>query len=119
MDSPLAPTVAPSTLAPPPLPPKPANPRRRLTWIVVTIVIAALLVYSWIEVQGSISELIHGLFAPNGLFRKFIPDSLPPTWSQLWPGFKAACVTLSIAILSIAFGMIWSLAMLPFAARNI
>lgn len=103
----------------PPLPPKVADGRRRLIWAASVILVIALLVYSWIQVQGSIPELIKGLFSHDGLFPKFIPASVPPTASQFWPGLKAAALTFEIAVLSIFFGVIFSLAMLPLAARNI
>lgn len=79
----------------------------------------ALLVYSWEDVQGSVSALVHGLFNKEGLFRSVLPSAVPPAGDQLWPGIKAAATTFAIAILSIFFGLIFSVAMLPLAARNI
>jgi phosphonate ABC transporter permease subunit PhnE len=59
------------------------------------------------------------VFGPKGLVRNIIPNSLPPDLSALWGGVHAAVVTMCVAILSIAFGIIGALAMLPLAARNI
>jgi len=118
MESPIT-AGLPSPAPVPALPPRVVDNRRRLVWAAATVVVIALLVYSWIEVQGSITELFHGLFASNGLFRKFIPASVPPTAGQIWPGLRAAAVTFAIAVLSIFFGVIFSLAMLPLAARNV
>jgi phosphonate transport system permease protein len=103
----------------PQLPPREINLRRRIINGILALLFAAFLVYCWIDVQGSISQFIHGMFGPNGLLRNVLPQSLPPTWSQIWPGIRAAATTLAIAVLSIVFGVIWSLLMLPFAARNI
>jgi phosphonate transport system permease protein len=44
---------------------------------------------------------------------------VPPDLSVLRGGITAAITTLCIAVLSIAFGIVGSIAMLPFAARNI
>jgi phosphonate transport system permease protein len=111
-------TVAPPLVSPS-LPPKPSGSHTRLYWMLAGIFVVALLVASWIAVQGSISSLVHGLFASNGLFRRFVPASVPPTAGQLWPGLKAAWTTLAIAVLSIFFGVFFSLLTLPLAARNI
>ena len=51
--------------------------------------------------------------------RSVIPSSLPPDLSALWGGVRAAVVTMCIAILSVAFGLVGAIAMLPLAARNI
>ncbi len=102
------------------LPPRPQTGTHK--WLVralVLVFVVALLVYSWIEVDGEVAQLWNGLFGPDGLFRKFIPAAVPPDMSQTWPGIKAAMVTLSIAVLSIFFGVIFSLMALPLAARNI
>jgi phosphonate transport system permease protein len=76
-------------------------------------------VFSWIEVGGSVSQFVSGMFGHKGLVRSVFPDSWPPDSSALWDGLKAAVVTFCIAILSIVFGMGFSLLMLPLAARNI
>jgi phosphonate transport system permease protein len=46
------------------------------------------------------------------------PHSVPPDLGALWGGVKAAVTTLCIAVPSIAFGIVGSIAMLPLAARN-
>jgi phosphonate transport system permease protein len=83
------------------------------------VLFLALIVYAWIEVGGSISTFVNGLFARKGLIRDVFPSTVPPDSSVFWDGVKAAMVTLCIAILSIVFGVVFSLLMLPFAARNI
>jgi phosphonate transport system permease protein len=103
----------------PPLPPRPGGRRNRWLWLLWGVLLLGLLVYSWIEVGGSISTFISGIFARKGLIRDVFPSTVPPDLSVLWDGIKAAMVTLCIAILSIVFGVVFSLLMLPFAARNI
>src|SRR3974390_1031492 len=117
MQSPLTTAIPGSGIAPQ-LPPREINVRRRLTVALLMVLFIAFLIYCWIDVQGSISQFIHGVFGPNGLIRNVLPQSVPPTWSQIWPGVQAAATTLAIAVLSIVFGVFWSLAMLPFAARK-
>jgi len=103
----------------PTLPARPALGRRRVIVYVAGVAVLALCIYSWINVQGSVSALVSGFFAKKGLLRDLIPHSFPPKLSEVWPGVQAAVTTLCIAILSIAFGIIGAIAMLPFAARNI
>lgn len=103
----------------PRVPDRPKPGRGRLMTYIACLLVFALLVFSWIEVQASISQLLTGFFGPKGFIRDIVPHSVPPDAGQIWPGVKAAIVTLSIAILSIAFGVIGAVAMLPFAARNI
>jgi phosphonate transport system permease protein len=105
--------------APPPLPPRPGVRRSRWIWLIWGVLFLALLVYAWIEVGGSISTFVNGLFARKGLIRDVFPSTVPPDRSVFRDGVKAAMVTLCIAILSIVFGVVFSLLMLPFAARNI
>jgi phosphonate transport system permease protein len=107
------------TTTAPRLPPRPSDRRSRLIAYGAMAGVIALLIFSWIEVGGSVSQFFHGLFGPKGLLRDLIPKSLPPDMSALWGGVRAAVVTLCIAILSIAFGLIGAIAMLPLAARNI
>ncbi len=86
---------------------------------VAGLLVLGLLIYSWSNVQGSVAGLVNGFFAKKGLLRDVFPHSVPPDLHQLWPGIEAAVTTLCIAVLSIAFGIIGSIAMLPLAARNI
>jgi len=90
--------------------------------------VLALCVYSWINVQGSVGALVSGFFARKGLIRDFLPHSIPPNLYDVWPGVQAAVTTLCVRscrsrptarVLSIAFGIIGAIAMLPLAARNI
>ena len=103
----------------PSLPTRPTVGRRRIIAYLAGVAVLALCIYSWINVQGSVSALVNGFFARKGLIRDFIPHSFPPDLSDVWPGVQAAVTTLCIAILSIAFGIIGAIAMLPLAARNI
>jgi phosphonate transport system permease protein len=114
-------TLAPpgSSAVAPALPPRPRPTTSRPVVIAVGALLIALLIYSWIEVGGSVREFVDGWFNSKGLIRDVIPHSLPPQANQFWIGIRYAMVTLSIAILSIAFGVIWSIAMLPLAARNL
>jgi phosphonate transport system permease protein len=103
----------------PPLPPRPASGRARWIWVGSLLLLLALLVYSWINVGGSLSTFISGMFARKGLIRDVLPSTVPPDLSALGDGVKAAVTTFCIAVLSIAFGVVFSIAMLPLAARNI
>jgi phosphonate transport system permease protein len=102
-----------------PLPPRRATVRTRMIRAVAIVLFLALLAFCWEDVQGSFGALVKGLFAGNGLLFHFVPSGVPPALSQFWPGIKAAVVTLSIAVLSIVFGVIFAVAVLPFAARNL
>jgi phosphonate transport system permease protein len=117
---PIAAAVANATgVLAPQLPPRPSSRRSRWIAIVAALGLVALLVYSYINVGGSLSAFVNGLFDRKGLFRSLIPSSVPPDLSALGEGIKAAVTTFCIAILSIAFGVVFSISMLPFAARNI
>ena len=108
-----------TAIAVPQLPPRPRSTTPRPVLLGVAALLVALLVYSWIDVGGSVREFIDGWFSSKGLIRDVIPNSLPPEAGQFWDGFKAAMTTFAIAILSIAFGVIWSIAVVPLAARNL
>ena len=101
------------------LPAKPSGGRRRQAWALMSVVLLGLLVYAWIDVGGSVSQFFTGMFGSKGLFQDIVPESLPPAANQIWPGIDAALTTFAVAILSIFFGVIGSVAMLPLAARNI
>ena len=103
----------------PALPARPDSSRRRLIVAVSTVVVIALLVYSWIDTGGSVREFVTGFFGNKGLFRSILPESVPPDASQFGDGFRAAATTLAIAVLSIFFGGVASVAALPLAARNL
>ncbi len=111
--------AAPGAAAAPRLPPRPSAGRSRVIAYGAIVGLIALLIFSWIEVDGSVSQFFHGVFGPKGLIRNVLPSSVPPNLGSLWGGVRAAVVTLCIAILSIAFGLIGAVAMLPLAARNI
>jgi phosphonate transport system permease protein len=115
------PTLAPTTEVPPApeLPPRPVNRRRLIGWSIAGAILLGLLIYSWIDTGASLSELWSGLFGKSGLFRSVLPESVPPQANQFWPAIKAAATTFAIALLSIAFGVVGSLLMLPLSARNI
>lgn len=89
-----------------------------LPWVAGVLVLA-LCVFAWIDVGGSVSALVKGLFAQKGIVRDVIPNSVPPDGAVVWSGAKAAVTTLCIAVLSIALGIVGAIAMLPLAARNI
>jgi phosphonate transport system permease protein len=106
-------------MTPPQLPPRPRNRNSRAIAIGSGLFVLGLLIYSWINVQGSVSELITGLFSSKGLFRDVLPHSVPPDGGAIWEGIRASVTTLCIALLSVAFGVVFSVALLPLAARNI
>ncbi|MBV9603862.1 MAG: ABC transporter permease subunit [Solirubrobacterales bacterium] len=118
IDAPIG-AAGPGATATPRLPPRTRATRSRLIAYGAVAVVLGLLIFSWIDAQGSVTQFFDGLFARKGLFRDVVPHSLPPDLSALWGGVRAAVTTLAIAILSIAFGLIGAIAMLPLAARNI
>ena len=62
------------------------------------------------------AEFFRGVFGPKGLFRNVFKSMVPPDAEQSPGGITAAITTLCIAVLSIAFGIVGSIAMLPLAA---
>ena len=119
MKSPVSAALPGTSAPPPPLPAKPSGGRSRLTGLLIGAVVIALLVYSWIDTSASVTQAFNAFFGSKGLIRNVLPQSVPPQANQFWPGLQAAATTLAIAILSIAFGVVGSLALLPLAARNI
>jgi phosphonate transport system permease protein len=111
--------AAPGTVVAPPLPPRPVSRRRRLVWSLLGAALVGLLVYSWIDTGGSVTAALNAFFGSKGLFGSVLPQSLPPQANQFWPACQAAATTFAIAVLSIAFGILGSLLMLPLSARNI
>jgi phosphonate transport system permease protein len=103
----------------PPLPPRPASGHSRQITVLLLLLLLALLVYSWINVGGSLTLLFHGLFGRSGLFRSVLPQSVPPKVGVLGAALKASVTTICIAVLSIAFGVVFAIALLPLAARNL
>ena len=103
----------------PALPPRPARAPRRRAGILLGLALIGLLVYGWTNVGGSVTELVNGIFGAKGVFRSVIFPSLPPDASAIGEGLKASVTTFCIAILSIALGLVVSVAMLPWAARNL
>jgi phosphonate transport system permease protein len=104
---------------PPALPAKPPSGRGRPSAIVIAVVVIPLLVYAWIDTNASVSQFFSAFFGHKGLIRSVLPEAVPPKADQFWPGIQAAATTFAIAVLSIAFGILGSLLMLPLAARNI
>src|SRR5262249_41135849 len=118
IESPVSAAVPGAPVTPPALPAKPPRRNRLMAFLIAAIVIG-LLVYSWIDTNASVTQAWDAFFGSKGLIRNVLPESLPPAANQFWPGLQAAATTLAIALLSIAFGIVGSLAMLPLAARNI
>ena len=103
----------------PHLPARPSRVRSRATWLVATLVVLGLCIYGWINVGGSLNEFLGGFFGHHGIIDSFIGPSLPPQSSAFGQGFRYAATTFFVAILSVVIGFVWSIAMLPWAARNL
>jgi phosphonate transport system permease protein len=115
-----APAAAEGPLAnAPSLPARPSRTRATYAKAALGIALAALLIYAWTNVGGSISEFISGLFGKKGIFQGIVKPSLPPDTSAIGEGLKASVTTFCVALLSIFFGVVISVLMLPFAARNL
>jgi phosphonate transport system permease protein len=103
-----------------PLPPRPRTAsRRRTNDVLIALVLLGLIIYGWTNVGGSVTEFVDGFFGSKGIFRAIIGPSLPPASGAITQGLSAAATTFFIALLSIVFGIVWSIAMLPWAARNL
>ena len=103
----------------PPLPARPVRSAERWIKLLAAVVLLALLVFAWLDVGGSLSNLINGLFGSKGIFRSIVGPSLPPNTGAIGEGLRASVTTFCVAVLSIAFGVIASVLMLPLAARNL
>jgi phosphonate transport system ATP-binding protein len=111
--------AAPATAAPAVLPKRTRSRRSLIGWGLVLLAFAALLVYSWIDTQGSITQFFKGIFGSRGLISWIVPKAIPPDGSQFWPGLRACATTFACAILATTFAAILSILILPFGARNI
>ena len=85
----------------------------------LAVALIGLFAYSWVDVGGSVAQFFSGMFGQKGLIRNIVPESVPPDANQVWPGIRAAFTTFAVALLSIAFGVVGAVAMLPLAARNL
>src|ERR1700729_2893234 len=83
-------------VAAPPLPAKPSSRHSRRSALVIAAVVIALLVYSWIETDASVSQFFTAFFGPKGLIRNVLPEAVPPQANQFWPGIQAAATTFPI-----------------------
>jgi phosphonate transport system permease protein len=118
VDQPLSTAISTGSTAPL-LPARPAGGRRLRVWIPIAVALIGLFVYSWVDVQGSVAQFFTGIFGSRGLIQDIVPESVPPSANQVWPGIEAAMTTFAVALLSIMFGIVGSIAMLPLAARNL
>lgn len=104
----------------PALPPRPpGGTRRRVNTLLIVLVVLGLCVYGWTNVGGSLSDFFGGFFGSRGIFRSIVGPSLPPASSAIGEGLSHAATTFFVALLSVVFGFIFSIAMLPWAARNL
>ena len=117
-DQPIAGAIPPGAGVPL-LPARPRRARSREIALVLTLALLGLLIWSWINVGGSVAQFFTGMFGSKGLIQDVLPHSVPPDANQVWPGIRAAFTTFAVALLSIAFGVVGAVAMLPLAARNI
>lgn len=111
--------AAPATSASAVLPKRTRSRQTLIGWGLALIVFAALLVYAWIDTQGSFTQFFKGIFGSRGLISWIVPKSIPPTGSQFWPGLRACATTFACAILATTLAAILSILILPFGARNI
>ena len=104
-----------------PVPARPATGRGRGIKSLIALAGLGFTVYTWIHTQGSLSAFFASITGSKGIFRSIIGPNLPGDWSwKIVSGaLNASVLTFTVAWLSIVFGVIGSLALLPFAARNI
>lgn len=85
---------------------------------ITVVLVLALLVFSWVNVNGSLNDLINGIFGGQGL-ADIVRRSVPPKTGVLGQALTDSVVTFSTAVLGTGFAMVASLALVPFAARNL
>jgi phosphonate transport system permease protein len=101
------------------LPPAPA--RTRLGWLrlgAVIVIVVGLLVFAWINIQGSLSQLVTGIFGGHGI-GDIIRRSVPPKTNVLKRSIQDSVVTFSTATLGTFFATVASLLLVPLGARNL
>jgi phosphonate transport system permease protein len=104
----------------PALPPRPHGfLRAHLSALVIAVIVLGLCVYGWTNVGGSLSDFFGGFFGSRGIIRSIIGPSLPPQAGAIADGLRAVATTFFVALLSVVFGFVFSIAMLPCAARNL
>ena len=111
--------AAPATSASAVLPKRTRSRQTLIGWGLALIVFAALLVYSWINAQGSVTALFNGIFGSRGLIRGSAAIRAPRPVVSSGRGCRRCATTFACAILATALAAILSILMLPFGARNI
>jgi len=94
---------------------RPLRGGRLIKIALVSVGVVALYVQAWNKTEVALSELVSGF---HNLTR-IVGEMFPPDWSVLRPSISAAVVTFDTALLGTTFAFVISLALAPFAARNI
>jgi phosphonate transport system permease protein len=101
------------------LPPVPA--RTRLAWLRLAtgvLLLIGLLVFAWININASLSELVSGIFGSHGI-GDIIRRSVPPKGDVLKRSIQDSIVTFNTAVLGTFFATVVSLLLVPLGARNL
>ncbi|MBV8065613.1 MAG: phosphonate ABC transporter, permease protein PhnE [Actinobacteria bacterium] len=94
---------------------RPHSVRSRVVGLVVAAALIALFVHAWQDTQVSISALFSGFHNTVNLLQR----AVPPSGSVLSDSIRASILTFDTALLGTAVAIVFSLLLVPFAARNI
>jgi phosphonate transport system permease protein len=89
--------------------------RRKLLWLVAAGGVAAIYWHAWNDIGGSIGDL----FSSIGNLWDLIRRSTPPNTAIFHESVDASITTLDTALIGTTIGLVLSLLITPFAARNL
>jgi phosphonate transport system permease protein len=88
---------------------------RRLVWAAVAVGIGWIYWHAWNDIGGSIGTL----FSSAGNLGDLLRRSTPPDTRVIHASVQASIVTLDTALIGTTIGLVLSLLITPFAARNL
>jgi phosphonate transport system permease protein len=89
--------------------------RRKLLWVVAAGGVAWIYWHAWNDIGGSITDL----FSSIGNLWDLIRRSTPPNTAIFHESVNASITTLDTALIGTTIGLVLSLLITPFAARNL
>jgi phosphonate transport system permease protein len=89
--------------------------RRKLLWLVAAGGVAAIYWHAWNDIGGSITDLFNSI----GNLWDLIRRSTPPNTAIFHESVNASITTLDTALIGTTIGLVLSLLITPFAARNL
>jgi phosphonate transport system permease protein len=88
---------------------------QKLVWLAVAAGVVAIYWHAWNDIGGSIGTLFSSIGNLGDLLRR----SLPPNTAIFHESVDASIVTLDTALIGTTIGLVLSLLITPFAARNL